>query len=430
MTTPSVTWRLDYQVNVGHPRWVDLGWSFRRFWAATGLSNVSDGLFGVALSLAALQVTRNAVEISGLQVAAALPWLLFGLVAGAIADRVDRRRLMVGVQLTRAAVLAALALATVEGRPSIWLLYLVAVVMGVAETLFDTSAQSVLPRIVRADHLERANGRITGVELIGNFYLGPPLGGFIVAVAAGAAFATGSALYLVAAVAVLSVRGSFRVERSGGPTSVRQDIVQGLRFLRDQPLLRRLGLLTGARLVAFSAVTAVLPIYAVTPGPMGLSERGFGFFVAATANGAVLASFTGARVVARIGAARCLHLTMLAFAVTEVSLLLENPFAVGALWMVGTYFVIVWNLVTLTARQRLVPEQLLGRVNSAYRVVSWGSAPVGALLGGGLTELFGGQARVTFVLCAAATALLALGTLPVTDDGLQTGQLGPRPYVP
>jgi MFS family permease len=411
--------------SIVHDGPVGLGWSFRRFWAATGLSNVADGMFGVAIALAALELTRSPLQISALELATGLPWLLFGLVAGAIADRSDRRRLMVGVQVARAVALTVLALVVATGATSLWMLYLAALVMGVAETLFDTSAQTVLPKIVDSAQLERANSRLTGVELVGNFFVGPPLGGLLVALASAAAFGTGSALYLLAAGAVLTVRGSFQVPRTGPPTSIRVDIGEGLRYLRDQPLLRRLGVLTGARLFTFSAVSGPLVVYAVAPGPMGLSPLGYGLFCASTAIGAVASSITGERLVARIGAARCLHLTMLAFAVTELSPLAVNPFAVGTIWMVGTYFVIIWNVVTLTVRQRLVPEALLGRVNSAYRVVSWGVVPIGALFGGALAEWIG--FRWTFVICAAMTALLALGTWAVDDEALTTGRMRGEP---
>src|SRR5690242_19485095 len=140
--------------------------------------------------------------------------------------------------------------------------------MGVAETLYDTSSQTVLPRIVPSDRLERANSRLSGAELVGNYFIGPPLGGLIVAVATAAAFTTGSALYLAAAVAVLTVRGSFSAERSGPRTSVRAVVAEGLRYLAGHPVLRRLGLLTGARMLTFAAVDGVLPVYAVAPGPM------------------------------------------------------------------------------------------------------------------------------------------------------------------
>ena len=407
-----------------------LGWSFRRFWAATAFSNVADGMFGVTLTLAAVQITRSPLQISALSMAAGLPWLLFGLVAGAVADRYDRRRLMVGVQAARAVVLAVLALVLLAGPAPLWLLYAIAVVMGSAETVFDTSAQTILPRVLAADELERANSRLTGIELISNFFVGPPVGGIIVGLSTGASFATGSALYLLAGAAVLSVRGSFRVERAGPRTSLRADIGEGLRYLRGQPLLRRLGLLTGARLFTFTAVSAPLAPYALAPGPMGLSTVGYGLFAGSTAIGAVISSLVGERLVARIGAARCLQLTMVAFSVTELSPLAVQPFVVGVLWNVGTFFVIIWNVVTLSVRQRLVPEHLLGRVNSAFRVVSWGVIPIGALFGGLMAEWVG--FRWTFVICAALTASLALGTRAITDEGLRTGRFdGPaREFTP
>jgi Transmembrane secretion effector len=393
------------------------GWSFQRFWAATGISNVADGMFGVALVLVALQITRSPLQISALEMAAGLPWLLFGLFAGAIADRMDRRRLMAGVQVVRAGVLAVVAVTVSTGGGRLWVLYLTALVMGVAETLYDTSAQTVLPKLVPGEQLDRANSRLTGAELVGNYFVGPPLGGLVVGVAAAAAFTTGSVLYLAAAAVLLTVRGSFRAERTGPRTSVRKDVGEGLRYLRDQPLLRRLGLLTGARQITFAAVSGVLPVYAVAPGPMGLSATGFGLFCAGTAVGAVAASLTGERVVARLGAARCVKITMLAFAVSEFSPLVVQPIAVLALWTVGTYFIIIWNVVTLTARQRLVPEYLLGRVNAVYRVVSWGVAPFGVLLGGVLAELIGLPA--TFVVFGVATALLTFGTLSIRDEQLR-----------
>lgn len=398
-----------------------LGRSFWGFWAATGFTNAADGMVGLAVVLVALQLTRSPLQISALELCEGLPWLLFGLVAGVIADRVDRRRLMVLAQLVRVGLLLLVCLVLIAGKPPLWLLYLVTLAMGVAETLFDTSAQSVVPGLVRAESFEAANSRLQGVEVVTRYFVGPPLGGLIVGVASAAAFATGSGMYLAAGLVVLTVRGRFRAERVGPPASVRTEMAEGLRFLRDHLLLRRIALLSGARMITFSAVGGVLPVYAVSPGPMHLSSRGYGLFIASTAIGAVLSSVTGERAVGRLGAARCLHLTMIAFAVTELSPLAVNPFLVGALWMVGTYFVIIWNVITLSLRQRLVPEHLLGRTNAVFRVVTWGAVPLGAALGGAVAEAVG--PRPTFVVFGLLTALLALGTRPLTDQVLTTGQL-------
>ena len=402
-----------------HSWGVNLGWPYRRFWAASGLANVADGMFGIALSLAALSITRQPLAISALRAASGLPALLLGLFAGVLADRTDRLRLMATVQVLRTGVLIGVTAAFLLDRTPLWLLYLAATGMGVAQTIFDTSAETMVPKLVAADHLERANSRLAGVELVGNFFVGPPLGGLIAGLSMAASFATGSVMYLLAGITLLTVHGTFRAERPTASTTIRSDLLEGLRYLRAQPLLRRLALVTGARLISFFMLAGVLPVYAVAPGPMGLSTSEYGFFVAATAIGAVLASLTGERLLARVGAARCLRWFGLAFAVTALAPLLVNPFAVGALWTVGTYFVIIWNVVTLSVRQRLVPEHLLGRVNSAYRVLTWGAAPVGGLLGGVLAQMT--SPAVTFVVCAAASASLTGATWPLTDDGLAAG---------
>ncbi|HEY6794281.1 MAG TPA: MFS transporter [Kineosporiaceae bacterium] len=404
-----------------------LGALFWRFWAASGLSNVADGMVALVLTLTALSLTREPLLISGLGLVEQLPWLLFSLVAGALADRLDRRHVLLGVNAARVAVLAAVAVLALVGGLTIWLVFLIALVLGMGETLFDTSEQSIVPSIVRSDQLERANSRMQGVEVATNYFLGPGLGGLIATVSMVAAFATGSALYLVAAIAVFALRGSYRPERAHPPASIRADVSEGLRYLRTQPVLRRLGVLSGLRMLTFSAVTAILALYAVAPGPMGLSSTGYGFFAASTAIGAVIASVTGERTVAHLGAAGCLRVTFVAFAITEAAPLAVNPVAVGALWMIGTYFVIVWNVVTLTVRQRLVPGHLMGRVNAVFRLVTFGAMPVGSLLGGTLMHLTG--ARFTFTVCALGTLLLSLGTLALTDEALVTGRFARSPKL-
>jgi MFS family permease len=399
---------------------VSWGAPFWRFWAATGLSNIADGLFALSLALTALRLTREPILISGLAVMEQLPWLLFSLLAGALVDRLDRRRVLVGVDLGRVTVLLVIAALAVTGHLTIWLAYLAALVMGFGETLFDTSAQAIVPAVVPHERLESANSRMQGVEVVSNYFIGPPLGGLLVGLSAALAFVTGSVLYLAASVGVLMVPGRFRPQRATPAVSIWADIAEGLRYLRGQPVLRRLGVLSGVRMLTFTAVSAILVIYAVAPGPMGLSETGFGLFAASTAIGAAFAAVTGERAVARIGAANCLKLTFVAFAVSELSPLAVNPFVVGVLWTQGTYFVIVWNVVTLSVRQRLVPQYLMGRVNSAYRLITYGAMPIGSALGGVLGHLIG--ARWTFAVCAAATLLLTLGTLSFTDAMLAAGR--------
>jgi len=180
-----------------------LGTAYWRLWISAGLSNLADGVVKVALPLVAIGFTRSPVLIAGLTFAFGLPWLLFALPAGALVDRVDRRRVMLVANVVRAALLAVLVVAVALHLGSIWALYVVALSVGVAETLYDTASQSILPQIVSREFLSRANGRLYAVELTANEVAGPPLGGLLVAVGMVAAFAAPVALWVVAVGALL-----------------------------------------------------------------------------------------------------------------------------------------------------------------------------------------------------------------------------------
>src|SRR4029450_11293307 len=166
---------IDYSKSMGYCPSMKLGRNFHRALVASGFANLADGVFQVALPLLAVQLTRSPLLIAGVQVAARLPWLL-APVAGALADRLDRRQTMVRVNLVRTVLLGGLALAVAADLATLVMLYAVALLLGIGETLFDTSAQSLLPAVVDRDELTRANSRLFAVELVANTFIGPPLG--------------------------------------------------------------------------------------------------------------------------------------------------------------------------------------------------------------------------------------------------------------
>ncbi|HEX2843856.1 MAG TPA: MFS transporter, partial [Candidatus Limnocylindria bacterium] len=154
--------------------------NFWRLWASSAASNLADGLFFIALPLLAVQLTDSPLLVAGLAIAGRLPWLVFVLIAGALADRLDRRQTMRNLQLFRVAVVGLLTALALAGGLSLPILYVAAFVLGVGETLFDTAAQSILPSIVSKERLSTANGRLYGVELVMNQFVGPPLGGVLI----------------------------------------------------------------------------------------------------------------------------------------------------------------------------------------------------------------------------------------------------------
>ncbi len=391
-----------------------LGPNYRRLVTASGLSNVADGIFQLALPLLAVRLTRSPGLVAGVALAARLPWLVFALQAGALADRLDRKHTMVHVDLVRVVLIGGLALVTALGHEQLWVLYVVAFALGIGETMFDTAAQSVMPMVVAPDDLSRANGRLYSVEIVMNQFAGPMLGGFLAAASIALAFASSAAAYFVAAVVLLALAGNYVPARRGTvPTRLRTDIAEGLRYLVGHRLLRTMAIMVGVMNFASNAVFAVFPLYALRPGPMGLTERGLGLFFAVFAVGGVAGSLITPRLVKWWGRSTCLAVTVVAGAVMVAAPLLTEPVLVATASVVGGGFIMTWNVITVSLRQRIVPDHLLGRVNSAYRLLAWGTLPIGSLVGGVVAELFGLRA----VFAGAGVASLSLLVcLPLISD--------------
>ncbi|MGM7423808.1 MFS transporter [Cellulosimicrobium sp. CpK407] len=399
-----------------------LGGPFRRLWTASTVSNLADGVLKVALPLVAVRYTDSPALVAGLTFALTLPWLLFALPAGALADRLDRRHAMIGANAARALLVVALAaVALVPDAGSIAVLYVVAFGVGVTETLYDTAAQSILPQVVPRTALPRANGRLYAAELTANQFVGPPLGGLLVAAGAAVAFGLPGALWALAVGLLVGLPGSYRPERSTR-TTLRADIAEGLRFLWHDRILRTLALMVGGINFASNAAFAIFVLYAVGPdSPLGLSEPAYGVLLTTTAVGAFAGSFVAERVVALVGRARSLALTVLStVALVGVPAVTTNAWVIGAVYAVGGAGIAVWNVVTVSLRQRITPDALLGRLNSCYRLVAWGTMPLGAAAGGLLGELFG--LRSVFVAMAAVSAATLLGMLVVDDRAMDAAE--------
>jgi MFS family permease len=401
-----------------------LGGGFWRLWSADALSNLADGILKVAIPLIAIGFTRSPTLIAGLAFAFTLPWLLFALPAGALADRFDRRRMMLGANIARATIVGVIALGAAFGFGSIWILYLGAFTVGMAETIYDTSAQSILPQVVERDLLPRANSRLYVAETVTNQFIGPPLGGVLAAVGAAAALATPAGLWLVAVGTLLLMRGSFRVERTV-VTTMRADIAEGLRFLWRHTVLRSLAIMTGVFNLASNAAFAVFVLYAVGPhSAMRLTEPQYGLLLTSLAIGSVAGSFVAVPLERRWGRAGAIAVSMLGPALTVgVPALSTNAFVMGAAFFFGGAGVMIWNVIVVSFRQRATPDRLLGRVNSAYRLVAWGTMPVGAAIGGGLAQLLSVQA--VFAIMTAVVLSMFLFLFVVTDARMNAAEEHP-----
>ncbi len=384
-----------------------LGANYWKLWTASTISNLGDGVTLVAGPLLAASLTRDPVLVAGIAFAQRLPWLLLSLISGALVDRLDRRLLMVAVDGFRTVLLLGLALAVLLDFVNIPLLYVVFFLMGTAETLFDTASVSILPAVVPRESLEKANGRLFGAQIISNEFAAPPLGGFLFAAAASVPFFLDAGSFAAASALVLFMRGKFKAERPEGtpPTTLWAEIREGLRWLWGHQLLRTLAVSLGVANLTMTATISIFVLFAQEL--LGLGPFGYGVLMTSVAVGGLAGSLAAEHLTGWLGAGTVMRIGLLIEAAsTGVIALSREPLVVGAMLALFGFHAIVWNVITISLRQQIIPERLLGRVNSAYRLLGLGGMSVGALLGGVLARSFGLTAPFWF-----ASAFVAILTL-------------------
>ena len=376
---------------------------------------MGDGVTLVAGPLLAASLTRDPVLVAGVVFAQRAPWLLFPLISGALVDRLDRRRVMGYVDAARTALVGALGVAVLLGWASLPLMYAIFFLIGTLETLFDNASQAILPAVVSREQLERANSRILGAQIVSNELAGPPLGGFLFGVAVAVPFLLDAGTFAVAAALILALRGGFRPERSEGapPTTLAAEIGEGLRWLWHHRLIRTLAIMLGVFSMTFAATQAIFVLFA--QDILGLDSFGYGVLLTSGAVGGLIGSLMADRIILWLGSGGALQAAVLISAVVlTVVALSESAFVVWAAFLLTGISVVVWNVITVSFRQAVVPQEIFGRVNSVYRLLGWGGMPVGALLGGLLARRFGLTAPFWF----AAVVLVAMFilTLPLVNN--------------
>lgn len=360
--------------------------AFRRLWAAAGLSNLGDGMILVAAPLLATTLTRDPVLIGGLTAMVYLPYLLLGVPAGVLVDRVERRRAMVLANVARIAVLVALCAGLAGGVVTIGWLYALAFVLGAAECVYDAAAEGAVPRLVPAEQLDGANARLQGTVQVANSFVGAPVGALLFAAVAVAPFGAHAVLLVLATVLVASLpRLSTPRERVAGAAAglagVWHDTREGVRWLARHRQLRTLALVSAGFAFGNQLAQATLVLFALEV--LHLPEAAFGLFAMAAAAGAVGGAVSAPALARRFG-----RLTvMIGAGVVETGCLAlmgltSDVVMAGAVFAVFAGSVGAWNVLSMSLRQQLVPSELFGRVHGAWRTLVWGALPLGSWLGG------------------------------------------------
>ncbi|WP_109471793.1 MFS transporter [Ornithinimicrobium cavernae] len=417
-----------------------LGANYWKLFTASTMTNLGDGLMAVAVVWLASALTRDPTLIALVGLASRLPWLVFSLPAGVITDRFDRRVLVAWMDVVRVVIIAGFAVVVVlhqntlptpeqlaAGAPAperagflLFMLALASLLLGFAEVVRDNAAQTLMASVVQKSQLERANGRLWGAETAMNNFVGPPLGGVIIAVGLALPFFLNAGLLAAGAALIFGLTGTFlpKGERTEGKIRWRAEMGEGFRWLWNHALLRTLAIVLGAMnmLSALAFVIMVLFVQEI----LGLFEGWqFGIVITGTAVGAVVGSLVAERVSARLTPGTSLFVSIVGMGVTFLVIGLTSSAVL--VWLVGVVsglFIVLWNVITVSLRQRIIPDHLLGRVNSVYRFFGWGTISLGTLLGGVLVSLgepvLGREwaLRMPFLLAGVAQLCLLVVALP------------------
>ncbi|MCZ4273540.1 MFS transporter [Maritalea porphyrae] len=376
--------------------------NFFKLFLASAASNLGDGIALIAFPWFASLLTRDPFLIALVPLFGRAPWLLFSLPAGVIIDRVDRRRLIFMTDIARAALtllVCGVVLASVNevgadlvaaehSIAALGVLYTCALLIGIAEVLRDNAAQTILPSVVPSVQLENANSKLATVELVMNSLCGPPLAGFLIALSLGLAFAVNAGVLFLAALLVFLIAGQYRTTKADDYVPVHWivDLKEGLGWLFGHTLLRDLAFLLGLTNGAYMMSLATQVLFAQEI--LGLDAAGFGLLLTGAAFGGVIGGLAAPHLAKNFRSATLLRVSLLLFATESIIFgLTSHPIIAWFTLFLGSAAGIVWNVITVTLRQTIIPDRLMGRVNSVYRFFGWGMMPVGTFVGGVLVSV-------------------------------------------
>ncbi|GLV85991.1 MFS transporter [Streptomyces lavendulae subsp. lavendulae] len=383
---------------------------FGRLWTAQTVSSLGDGVSHAALPLLALTLTRDPMALAVVAAAGTLPWLLFGVLGGALVDRWDRRRTMWVTDAARGALLATAAAAAALDMLNVPLLAAVSFLLGLGGLFFDTAATAYLPDLLGRDPalLERANSRLRGTQTAASGFAGPPVGSALLAVGRAVPLVADAVSFALCALLVRSLPATPRPVPQAGESLLRQARAGASYVFRDR-LLLGLALRPAVGNIAFLAVETVLALFA--HDRLGVDGLGFGLLLTAEATGGLLGAGIASFLGRRLGTGTALTCTALVEGLAILGLAAApNPYAAGLALAVCGAGMGATMVLGPSLRQAIVPARLMGRVASTSRMLAMCAAPFGAFLGGWLA----GSYDVRTPLYAAGGLLLAMTAVTAT----------------
>tara|TARA_B100000674_G_scaffold331285_1_gene276668 strand:- start:411 stop:1712 length:1302 start_codon:yes stop_codon:yes gene_type:complete len=379
--------------------------NFNFLLTASAFSNLADGIAAFAYPWLFSLITRDPLLISLTVFLTTLPQLIFVLFAGVIADKFNRKSILIFTRVLQVFLTLSFvfliyfhldsipkSVPTVEPEFNgkfllITFFYIGAFIFGMLEVTRDNAAQSFLPQVVSKDELPKSNGRLFGFELIANNFLGAPIAGFLIGLSLVTPFIFATFILLLSVFFITAIKGNFeRTEKSDGNQTTINLIKEGVSWLSNQILLRRLAIYTG---IANLFAAMQYPVWILFGQEiLGLDSVQFAFLAYGLAVGGLVGSLLAEKINKRIGESKTLLISIALFGIAGfVPFITSNPFVVAAAFGVTSFGTVLWNVQAVSIRQALIPDKLMGRVNSVYRLLALGLTPLGALFGGFIVKI-------------------------------------------
>jgi MFS family permease len=405
-----------------------LGHPFRWLLGSVVVANTGDGIMLAAGPLLVASLTRDPLLVALAVFLQQLPWLLFGLVAGAYVDRVDRRLVVAGVDALRGLVLLVLALVVLTDVVTIGVVLGTLFVLGTAETFSDIASQTLLISMVEREDLGIANARLRGGFIVANQLVGPPLGAFLFAVATPAPFAAAAACFLLGSVLVSRIALRPHAVEERRPVHV--EVVEGIRWLWHHAAMRTLAITIVLFNVTYGAAWGVLVLYASER--LGLSAAGYGWLTTSAAVGGIVGTTAYGWLERTFGMDWLMRIGLVIETLTHLAFALTTSAAVAftMMFVFGAH-AFVWGTTAQTIRQLAVPVALQGRVGSVYMIGVVGGMLIGTPIGGALARAYGITAPFWFGFVGSAVLVVVLWrqlghlTRDVTEQGVDDAAADP-----
>ena len=390
--------------------------NFNLLLTASTFSNLADGIAGFAYPWLFSLLTRDPLLISIVSVLVNLPRLIFVLYAGVIADKFNRQKILIFTRLGQVfltSIFIVLIYLNLDNIPKevqfnepqfeskfliISAAYLLAFMFGLLEVTRDNAAQAFLPQIVSKDNLPKANGRLFGIEIVTNNFLGTPVGGFLIGFSLITPFILDTLLMLVSVFFITGIKGEFeRPEDINKDQNTSEMIKEGIEWLKNNTLLKRLAIYTGIANFFGSMQFPIMILFAQEL--IGLNAIQYSFLAYGAAIGGLIGSQVANKINAKLEESKTLLISVALFGIGMFApYLTTNPFIVAGSFGLSSFGSVLWNVQAVSIRQALIPDILLGRVNSVYRLLALGLNPIGAIFGGAIVKILDNSFSREFAL--------------------------------